>query len=177
MALSRKQRARKRTRESTSGKQQPMRLKQTFKPECAAERTVGDDTNVPTLRPSIPCVGRLPPRAGAFIRRQAMPRNATDSKEQRGRQAAAVEGSELGGAPMTCGSCGGVIGRDCFNPEECALITQSMANDAIHYQDELQHVSRVAATAMAERDDARQATSRFWLRRTLRTQSRSTRPA
>lgn len=58
---------------------------------------------------------------------------------------------------MKCGSCGGVIGRDCFNPEECALITQSMANSAVHFQDELQHVSRVAATAMAERDDAREA--------------------
>jgi hypothetical protein len=31
----------------------------------------------------------------------------------------------------TCPSCGGVIGRDCFNPDECAWITQSMqANEA-----------------------------------------------
>lgn len=26
----------------------------------------------------------------------------------------------------TCSSCGGIIGRDCFNPIECAWITQSM---------------------------------------------------
>ena len=27
----------------------------------------------------------------------------------------------------TCISCGGIIGRDCFNPQECALITQQQA--------------------------------------------------
>jgi len=26
-----------------------------------------------------------------------------------------------------CPSCGGVVGRDCFNPEECAWISQQMA--------------------------------------------------
>lgn len=26
----------------------------------------------------------------------------------------------------TCPSCGGIIGRDCFNPQECAWITQQM---------------------------------------------------
>jgi len=25
---------------------------------------------------------------------------------------------------MTCQSCGGIIGRDCFNPQECAWIGQ-----------------------------------------------------
>ena len=25
-----------------------------------------------------------------------------------------------------CNSCGGIIGRDCFNPQECAWITQQM---------------------------------------------------
>ncbi len=25
-----------------------------------------------------------------------------------------------------CHSCGGIIGRDCFNPQECAWITQQM---------------------------------------------------
>lgn len=29
---------------------------------------------------------------------------------------------------MNCPSCGGVIGRDCFNPQECAEITADMAN-------------------------------------------------
>lgn len=35
----------------------------------------------------------------------------------------------------TCQSCGGVIGRDCFNPDECAWITQQQANqsEANHY--------------------------------------------
>jgi chromosome segregation ATPase len=28
---------------------------------------------------------------------------------------------------MTCQSCGGIIGRDCFNPEECMAITRDMA--------------------------------------------------
>ena len=27
---------------------------------------------------------------------------------------------------MICPSCGGVVGRDCFNPQECAEITQAM---------------------------------------------------
>lgn len=27
----------------------------------------------------------------------------------------------------TCASCGGLIGRDCWNPQECAEITASMA--------------------------------------------------
>lgn len=25
---------------------------------------------------------------------------------------------------MTCPSCGGILGRECFNPEECAWIAQ-----------------------------------------------------
>lgn len=29
----------------------------------------------------------------------------------------------------TCPSCGGIIGRDCFNPQECAWITQAMMVD------------------------------------------------
>lgn len=29
-----------------------------------------------------------------------------------------------------CPSCGGMIGRDCFNPEECAWITQEMEQRA-----------------------------------------------
>lgn len=28
-----------------------------------------------------------------------------------------------------CQSCGGVIGRECFNPVECAMITQAMIVD------------------------------------------------
>lgn len=55
---------------------------------------------------------------------------------------------------MTCGSCGGVIGQDCFNPEECALITQQMA---AQFRDEWPESARLAKRAMDERDDARQA--------------------
>lgn len=29
---------------------------------------------------------------------------------------------------MICQSCGGVVGRDCFNPEECMAITRDMAD-------------------------------------------------
>jgi hypothetical protein len=41
----------------------------------------------------------------------------------------------------TCQSCGGVIGRDCFNPEECAWITQQQANqcEAARYSAEEAH--------------------------------------
>lgn len=50
---------------------------------------------------------------------------------------------------MTCGSCGGIIGRDCFNPEECAVITQSM-NAASQYEPELHHLRRELAAAKDE---------------------------
>lgn len=29
-----------------------------------------------------------------------------------------------------CPSCGGVIGRDCFNTQDCAMISQSLENDS-----------------------------------------------
>jgi hypothetical protein len=31
---------------------------------------------------------------------------------------------------MTCSSCGGVVGRDCFNPQECAEISAMQAMQA-----------------------------------------------
>jgi hypothetical protein len=40
----------------------------------------------------------------------------------------------------TCNSCGGILGRDCFNPQECAWITQSMmVDDAVQRQIHSQH--------------------------------------
>lgn len=30
---------------------------------------------------------------------------------------------------MICSGCGGVVGRDCFNPQECVEITRSMADN------------------------------------------------
>lgn len=30
-----------------------------------------------------------------------------------------------------CHGCGGVIGRDCFNPQECEMITRQMAEEYI----------------------------------------------
>lgn len=42
-----------------------------------------------------------------------------------------------------CPSCEGVIGRDCFNPEECMWITQQQASSAEAAQqnaEELRHI-------------------------------------
>lgn len=30
---------------------------------------------------------------------------------------------------MNCPSCGGIVGRDCFNPEECAWILREMQSE------------------------------------------------
>jgi len=35
---------------------------------------------------------------------------------------------------MICKSCGGVIGRDCFNPKECEWISQRMVTNEQHEQ-------------------------------------------
>lgn len=37
----------------------------------------------------------------------------------------------------TCPSCGGIVGRDCFNPVECAQITESQnqQHDRNHWQE------------------------------------------
>lgn len=32
---------------------------------------------------------------------------------------------------VICHGCGGVVGRDCFNPQECEQITRSLANQAL----------------------------------------------
>lgn len=40
----------------------------------------------------------------------------------------------------TCNSCGGAIGRDCFNPPECAEITRQMAYNG---RQELEHQVRL----------------------------------
>lgn len=32
-----------------------------------------------------------------------------------------------------CQSCGGIVGRDCFNTVECAMITSRMENGYMHY--------------------------------------------
>ena len=37
----------------------------------------------------------------------------------------------------TCNSCGGVVGKDCFNPQECAWITQQMAADQQHQSEQI----------------------------------------
>ncbi len=47
-----------------------------------------------------------------------------------GDQYRSVKRDESGDCEMrTCQSCGGVIGRDCFNPIECMMITQAMIAD------------------------------------------------
>lgn len=46
----------------------------------------------------------------------------------------------------TCPSCGGIIGRDCFNPSECAAITQDMAARAsVRENDNSAYVSLLCA--------------------------------
>ncbi len=37
-----------------------------------------------------------------------------------------------------CPSCGGVLGRDCFNPQECALISQQQIEQIPQWQQEIQ---------------------------------------
>lgn len=38
----------------------------------------------------------------------------------------------------TCPSCGGIIGQDCFNPDECAWITQAQEAAQRQKVDDLQ---------------------------------------
>jgi len=42
-----------------------------------------------------------------------------------------------------CQSCGGVIGRDCYNPQECMAITQDMANRYQQQGDSRQYASHL----------------------------------
>ena len=39
---------------------------------------------------------------------------------------------------MICHGCGGIVGRDCFNPQECEQITRDMANDSQNLSYEIQ---------------------------------------
>ncbi|HEY3526166.1 MAG TPA: hypothetical protein VGK47_08215 [Nitrososphaeraceae archaeon] len=39
----------------------------------------------------------------------------------------------------TCPSCGGVLGRDCFNPADCAQISASIAGNNSNDLQQLQH--------------------------------------
>lgn len=63
-----------------------------------------------------------------------------------------------------CHGCGGVIGRDCFNPQECEQITRSMAaefqsqpdyqtqiNSLIEEKECLKSASKELLTAMEQR--------------------------
>lgn len=45
----------------------------------------------------------------------------------------------------TCNSCGGVVGKDCFNPEECAWITQQMAVNMQHQQGRSEQIEELQA--------------------------------
>jgi hypothetical protein len=49
----------------------------------------------------------------------------------------------------TCRACGGVIGRDCFNPQECEWITDSMLRES-QQQETIQIARAVAAEAVEE---------------------------
>jgi hypothetical protein len=49
----------------------------------------------------------------------------------------------------TCPSCNGVIGRDCFNPEECMAITQDQAG---RYRDESARINDLEQWQQAARE-------------------------
>ena len=69
----------------------------------------------------------------------------------------AIGGIMNGGASM-CTSCGGALGQDCFNPQECMM---KMADDA---------VQRATSRAMEGRDEgAKVAADNERLRRVLAT--------
>jgi hypothetical protein len=54
---------------------------------------------------------------------------------------------------MTCSSCGGVIGRDCFNPSECAEITRQMAeNGRNDLREENERLKSAIRWALGETD-------------------------
>lgn len=38
---------------------------------------------------------------------------------------------------MTCPSCGGVVGRDCFNPQECAEIEYQQQMQRQHHNEQM----------------------------------------
>jgi hypothetical protein len=66
----------------------------------------------------------------------------------------------------TCQSCGGIIGRDCFNPEECAWITQQQANqcEAAQYNaEEAQHSLQQLKAEIATLVDKLEAISAEYL--------------
>lgn len=46
-----------------------------------------------------------------------------------------------------CPSCGGILGRECFNPDECAWITRSLQ---VYREQDLEHrVARLEAALAA----------------------------
>lgn len=50
-------------------------------------------------------------------------------------------------ASRICAGCGGVIGRDCFNPQECEYITRSMADASVGYAQEVEHLRHLLTQA------------------------------
>lgn len=60
---------------------------------------------------------------------------------------------------MICNSCGGVINRDCWNPQECAEITAQMRNDeAKMYGQELIDGIRLEVSALQSENTAMRET-------------------
>ncbi len=57
----------------------------------------------------------------------------------------------------TCQSCGGIIGRDCFNPEECAHITRQQEQfDRQNEGQEIQHLKKSLAQKEVENKQLRE---------------------
>lgn len=56
----------------------------------------------------------------------------------------------------TCSSCGGVLGRDCFNPQECAEITQQMEHQAnVSLEQRVQYLEEEVAALRRQLPDNR----------------------
>lgn len=60
-----------------------------------------------------------------------------------------------------CNGCGGVVGRDCFNPQECEWITQQMNNDVAADYDALKaHVCQLEEQLTQQTNETLEAYNR-----------------
>jgi len=41
---------------------------------------------------------------------------------------------------MICNACNGIVGRDCFNPQECEQIAMSQMQEEMDHNNALQHI-------------------------------------
>mgnify|MGYP003501457172 CR=1 FL=1 len=62
---------------------------------------------------------------------------------------------------MVCHGCGGVVGRDCFNPQECEQITRQMAEEH-QRQNQFVQPERSSAIDLIVAERERQITQEGW---------------